>query len=421
VFRAHILTCTVLPDTCSREKPCSSCAVVMSHFERPKEELFAEMDAAQPRSRCTYTRPGSATVGPQLACPLCEKTTHGGLGVFWKKFGYVGPAYCTSCSSGFRNHIIRQRRTRSSCSREKPCEQCRKILTHFPGDRDTVYRTMDDQSSVDADAGAADPKSEPDSNELNPFSHGAPTTGSGRKRSVDSPAGAFVENDKSRKQPRKKGNGPTATVGLLGMAITACIVGFVTMHPATTSTASGDTTASASLQPPGSHSSAQGDDGVCHGGELQPHMNQKDLEQCVGKQDDMCLVGCHVGFMLYGDMVCDQGQFRGAICVPMQEPSALCEQVDGSYYGYSAGSSEAHRHFDDASLDACSGPANSECDFKCKPGPSADRYSAANRRLRRLRRLRLLIVSLLTQVPTAVCARLPTLRQDGLSHRQRTI
>ena len=98
VFRAHILTCTVSPGTCSRDKPCSSCAVVLGHFERPRKELFVDMDAAQPRSRCTYTRPGSATIGPQVACPLCEKPTHDGLGVFWKKFGYAGPAYCTNGS-----------------------------------------------------------------------------------------------------------------------------------------------------------------------------------------------------------------------------------------------------------------------------------------------------------------------------------
>jgi hypothetical protein len=144
VFRSHMLTCTVASEKCTREAPCDRCTKVLVHFSKPHAEVFAAMDEAQPLSRGTYSRPGAGSDGgPEIACPLCSKTDHGGLGIFWRKFGYDGPPYCTSCSASFRNHIIRRRRTRTACSREVPCEDCERVLSHFTGDRAAIYEQMD--------------------------------------------------------------------------------------------------------------------------------------------------------------------------------------------------------------------------------------------------------------------------------------
>ena len=144
VFRSHMLTCTVASEKCTREAPCDRCTKILVHFSKPHAEVFAAMDEAQPLSRGTYSRPGaSSDGGPEIACPLCNKTDHGGLGVFWRKFGYDGPPYCTSCSASFRNHIIRRRGIRTTCSREVPCEDCERVLSHFTGDRAAIYEQMD--------------------------------------------------------------------------------------------------------------------------------------------------------------------------------------------------------------------------------------------------------------------------------------
>ncbi len=142
VFRSHMLTCTVASDKCTREKPCDRCNKVLVHFTKPHAEIFAAMDEAQPMSRGTYSRPG-ADGGPEVACPLCSRTDHGGLGIFWRKFGYDGPPYCTSCSASFRNHIIRRRGTRTACSRDAPCLDCERVLSHFTGERPAIYKQMD--------------------------------------------------------------------------------------------------------------------------------------------------------------------------------------------------------------------------------------------------------------------------------------
>jgi hypothetical protein len=144
VFRSHMLTCTVASDKCTREVPCDRCNKVLVHFTKPHAEIFAAMDEAQPMSRGTYSRPGaSSDGGPEVACPLCSRTDHGGLGIFWRKFGYDGPPYCTSCSASFRNHIIRRRGTRTACSRDVPCLDCERVLSHFTGERAAIYEQMD--------------------------------------------------------------------------------------------------------------------------------------------------------------------------------------------------------------------------------------------------------------------------------------
>ena len=141
LFRSHQLTCSVKIDTCSREQPCGRCAKVFVHFTKPLGEAFAAMDKAQPlsRERAGYVRPGG---DGHSACPLCSRTEHGGLGVFWKTFGYTGPPYCTACSTSFRNHIIRRRGVaRTGCSRDSPCSDCERVLVHFT-DRESAFERM---------------------------------------------------------------------------------------------------------------------------------------------------------------------------------------------------------------------------------------------------------------------------------------
>ena len=141
LFRSHQLTCSIKSETCSREQPCPRCANVFVHFTKDKEACFAAMDQAQPlsRGRAAYVRPGGDGAS---ACPLCRRTDHGGLGVFWKTFGYAGPPYCTACSTSFRNHIIRRRGgIRTGCSRESPCLDCERVLSHF-GNREMALERM---------------------------------------------------------------------------------------------------------------------------------------------------------------------------------------------------------------------------------------------------------------------------------------
>ena len=53
------------------------------------------------------------------------------MGMWWKKYGYVGDAYCQRCSELFRDHIIRQLSNSAGCNRKKPCVDCRKVLGSF--------------------------------------------------------------------------------------------------------------------------------------------------------------------------------------------------------------------------------------------------------------------------------------------------
>jgi hypothetical protein len=339
-----MLTCTVQPETCHRESPCGICAAVMTHFDRPKEELFADMDAAQPRSRGKNTKLGSDTDRQHPPCPVCKKTTLNGRGVFWKKFGYKGPAYCSSCSSRFRNHIIRERNTRSPCSRDAPCETCLTILSHFPGSLEEAYSAVDSHAS-EMEASAVQRRVK--SKDLNSFPRSEPTK-TRRKRASDSTQAPAVHgHGKAPKRQRKNVAGLIAASSL--MAIVVGLFGWpmgVSVRDATTSQ---DDTA---LPLPG----------VCSGGQLQPNMDKHDLEQCVGQPGDVCTVGCDDGYSLVGEMVCADGQFRGASCV-MTRSVAVCS-VDDAYL---TGQAPVHRHFD-PSIEACYGPVGTRCDFRCNTG-----------------------------------------------------
>ncbi len=376
-FRAHILTCTVLPETCSRESPCSTCSTVLSHFDRPREQLYTHMDASQPRRRCVYAKPGSPKEETRPPCPLCGKTDHGGLGVFWKKFGYDGPAYCTLCSSSFRNHIIRQRKTRSACSRDTPCDPCSEILNNFPGDRFASYAAIDARSPTsNAAPRGAQIKCE-SGQDLNPSSQAAVPESTGQKRPASALDKGTSGSQSGRRKPHKHGRS-MAVACLIGMVATNLIFSALTRHgenlvPPVDSSQN-------DAAPPIPRVSRNASD--CSGGQLQPHMNKADLENCVGKQGDVCYVRCNNGFSLIGEMKCKMGPdgsawFHGAVCVPGSPPHPACSGAGSVYYlqeGHPfefTTMSPLYAHFDWESLDHCVGHAGDTCDFRCETGTSA--------------------------------------------------
>jgi hypothetical protein len=144
VFRAHMVTRTVSVAKCSRDKPCSRCLNILGHFKCERTKAFKAMDAAQPKKETGVDGKAKADVA-KSPCPHCEDNDHNGLGLYWRKFGYAGPAYCANCSASFRNHIIRQRCTKSDCSRLRPCKPCQRILAEFEGSREGVFNLIDNK------------------------------------------------------------------------------------------------------------------------------------------------------------------------------------------------------------------------------------------------------------------------------------
>ena len=65
------------------------------------------------------------------------------MGVWWRKYGYSRQPYCQRCSEIFRDHIIRGFSNSCKCSRDSPCQDCAKILAHFPADRCALFSVMD--------------------------------------------------------------------------------------------------------------------------------------------------------------------------------------------------------------------------------------------------------------------------------------
>ena len=137
VFRAHMVTRTVSTDKCSRDQPCERCEKVLAQFGTSTTEAFAAMDKCVRKP----TKVQADKAEAQTPCPHCDELVpHSNLGLFWRKFGYNGDAYCSNCSARFRNHIIRQRSTKTKdCARSDPCAVCTQILGNFNGDRATIY------------------------------------------------------------------------------------------------------------------------------------------------------------------------------------------------------------------------------------------------------------------------------------------
>jgi hypothetical protein len=147
VFRAHMLIGTVAEKRCSAQAPCHICKAVLAHFARPVEankstETMLKLENGDKKNILLQPLE-TKTAATSGVCSVCSKTSDTALGVFWKKFGYAGPPYCTLCSHAFRNHIIRQRKTRVKCSRKAPCPQCSCILSKCHHDPETVYRMIE--------------------------------------------------------------------------------------------------------------------------------------------------------------------------------------------------------------------------------------------------------------------------------------
>jgi hypothetical protein len=65
------------------------------------------------------------------------------MGAWWRKYGYSGERYCQRCSEIFRDHIICGFSNSCDCCRDSPCQDCSKILAHFPLDRVALWAVMD--------------------------------------------------------------------------------------------------------------------------------------------------------------------------------------------------------------------------------------------------------------------------------------
>ena len=93
---------------------------------------FSEQDAASTQDARHSATADASTAGPQRQRRIMKKTRRvNKMGMWWKKYGYVGHAYCQRCSELFRDHIIRQSSNSAGCNRKKPCVDCSKILGSF--------------------------------------------------------------------------------------------------------------------------------------------------------------------------------------------------------------------------------------------------------------------------------------------------
>jgi hypothetical protein len=95
-------------------------------------QLSEQDDTSTQDARHSAIADASSKAGPQRQRRIQKKTRRvNKMGMWWKKYGYVGHAYCQRCSEPFRDHIIRQMSNSAGCNRKKPCVDCRKILGSF--------------------------------------------------------------------------------------------------------------------------------------------------------------------------------------------------------------------------------------------------------------------------------------------------
>jgi hypothetical protein len=84
-------------------------------------------------------------------CPLCRRACeeHHRLGMFWRKFGYDGPPYCSRCSSVFRAHMVTRTVSAMNCSRDSACSKCTRILGNFRVSRESAFAAMDEAQALE--------------------------------------------------------------------------------------------------------------------------------------------------------------------------------------------------------------------------------------------------------------------------------
>ena len=88
-------------------------------------------------------QPGSRT--RQRRCIKSDRKSYK-LGRWWINFGYSGPKYCQRCSEVFRDHIIRQIQNSAQCARDRPCDDCLKVLANFQTTGPQLYQIFDEQA-----------------------------------------------------------------------------------------------------------------------------------------------------------------------------------------------------------------------------------------------------------------------------------
>jgi hypothetical protein len=332
VFRAHIVAQTVSNEKCkcTRDQPCAGCALILGQFKIARKEAFAAMDS------CGTKKPQVAKVPPVddvVTCPHCaDQVQSSTLGLFWRKFGYSGMPYCPNCSAKFRNHIIRQRSTKTKdCCRDAPCTVCDRILRSFGPDRATTFALMNSKSRAPQRGSTAAPAS----------SHrrraGSSNNSSDDSDSTDGSPALEALSAKRRKLSERSKHSRGGVIGSLPLA-TVAVLAFCAV--------TGLIADAYFSQPHGSNDPSTTTSYNCCSGEA-----VCDLEYCpaLGDGPDACVRPWDMPNGMDFDTDCDL-------------PG---DQSDWCRGGATEG-------MDKDSVDKCFGPPHSSCDYSCLPGYTAE-------------------------------------------------
>ena len=358
VFRAHMVTRTVSNDKCSRDEPCERCEKILAEFRVSKTEAFASMNSCVAKKPQVEKAPAPTDTS---ACPHCADVVPAStLGLFWRKFGYSGLPYCANCSARFRNHIIRQRSTKTKdCARNAPCGVCDNTLQSFGTDRETTFALIDSKSR-------APPRA----------------SGSGGGGGAHNPAAIEALAAK-----RRKLNDCKLSTGALGSALPLAIIGMIAFC-AVTGLVALSSTDDSSLMADLSYGGAQQNDAAaaspgagtwCTGYSGSTRgMATAEVYACHGPTHSICAYQCLGAYVPFGNLTCLPGDtvFTGGMCVP---------DVDAARQALAL--SAMHRHMatrpwpdwckshalrgmiiDGDDEGVCFGPPLSTCDYHCRPG-----------------------------------------------------
>lgn len=349
VFRAHMVTRTVSNDMCTRDQPCERCELILSAFKTDRQEAFAAMDRCEAKKPQVEKEPLPEEVIP---CPHCDdRLPSNKLGLFWRKFGYRGKPYCANCSAKFRNHIIRQRITKTKdCSRAAPCTVCDSILHSFGPERDTTFNLIDSKSRAPQHGAAA---------------ANASGTGSGNT----SGRGGATPLEALAAKRRKLSD--CTTTGALAGALPLAIMGMLAFCAVTGLVAwwSSDDPEGAAIDS-SVHSALW-----CSGVDQPRGMVQSKFSACYGPPLSTCEYLCFEAYDPVGNLTCLPGktEFTGGKCVPSYqraiEALAMNQLTKNMYIqdrGWCKGG--ATRGMVEDEVDACFGEPGSTCSYSCKPG-----------------------------------------------------
>eukprot|EP01043_Picozoa_sp_COSAG02_P029253 COSAG02_NODE_1812_length_10792_cov_36.615205_5_plen_641_part_00 len=350
VFRAHMVTRTVSNDKCARDQPCERCELILSKFKNSRNEAFAAMDSCEAKKPQVEKAPPPQEV---ISCPHCaDQVPANTLGVFWRKFGYSGKPYCANCSAKFRNHIIRQRRTRTKdCSRSAPCTVCDSILHSFGPERDTTFTLIDSKSRAPLHGTAAATATGSDS--------GGDTSGRGGSTGLEALA------VKRRKLSARNTTGAlagTLPLAIMGMLAFCAITGLVALW--------------SSDDPQGGAGEFDVQEVPWCSGVDQPRgMVRSKFSVCRGPPLSTCEFECYEAYEPVGNLTCLPGntEFTGGKCVPSAQraiEALAMEHLQENMYvdakGFCKGG--ATRGMVEDEVDACFGEPGSTCSYRCKPG-----------------------------------------------------